>query len=549
MSYTQIVDDLRNKHGVEVDVNAIFNAATTIMTTYSGNREREAKMREYIKESYGNLAEEYQQRKMQAMLAGQSAFNLADIQEIFNSYLEIVSEATKQTSERLKEESDRALDAAKKELAEAKAKEIEVKKVFEEAKKLYEEAKAKNSPDVNKLKADALPKNEAALKAEEERKRKERKEESTFRYEPYKPVIENFGLSTKEVEDIITEQVDSYTYLDARKFQLKNFGVRNPMFREELSAAFGNNVLYSAASAEAKAKMHESFVTKQLMQERLNSKGFFWKLFHRAETRSMREYIAAAEEALTSAKFPKEAEELAKAMAEKGFGAESVDMEAIKDGIKEKFAANDVKIKELEERDRKRQEEKELEAQRKLEEERKAKELAAKEEEVRKQKQLEEERIKKEQLQKDYDEALQAMQTDEYADKFFEKGFKPEMDLAKINAQFKVANRIGREYLQGNAELDKATKHVFAGNFEKIRAVKTAFEKGTIGDLPQIFESIDAKYAKTTEDYKTVKFADIKATKEKAPLTSSLGDETSTKAVEPPKKDHKLEKDAATKNI
>ena len=548
MPYTQMVENFNRKYGVAVDSTNISNYAKRILTAYSDNRERDAKMKEYIKSQYPELAERYQIRRNQEMLSNKAAFDLTEAKAFFDGYVEIVNEITKDTASKVKEESERALEEARRELEEAKAKEIEVKKVFEEAKKLYDDAEAKKLPQAGKLRADAVKKSEDAKKAEDERKSKAGKEESMFRYVPYESTMETFGLSTKEVDDMLTEQVNSYTYLDARKFQLKTFGVTNPMFRNELGDAFGKNVLYSAASAEDKAKMHESFITKQLIEARLNSKGFFWKLFHPTETRTMREYIAEANKALADAKFPAEAEALATAMAEKGLGADSVEMEAIKANIKAQFAANDAKIKDLEELDKKQAAEREARKQAKLEEERKAKEAKEKEEEAKREKQLEEERIKKEAAK----EELDAMNDEKYADRFFDKNFVPSMDKEVALAQYKLINRIGREYLQGNNTLDKAAKRVFEANFSKLKATKNAFENGlSLDDLPKVFESIDMKYAESTKNYNNpVTFADVKATKvEKEAISIDLGEDKVSKQVEPPKKETKLEKNAASKNV
>ena len=185
MPYTQMVENFNRKYGVAVDSTNISNYAKRILTAYSDNRERDAKMKEYIKSQYPELAERYQIRRNQEMLSNKAAFDLTEAKAFFDGYVEIVNEITKDTASKVKEESERALEEARRELEEAKAKEIEVKKVFEEAKKLYDDAEAKKLPQAGKLRADAVKKSEDAKKAEDERKSKAGKEESMFRYVPY----------------------------------------------------------------------------------------------------------------------------------------------------------------------------------------------------------------------------------------------------------------------------------------------------------------------------------------------------------------------------
>ena len=144
------------------------------------------------------------------------------------------------------------------------------------------------------------------------------------------------------------------------------------------------------------------------------------------------------------------------------------------------------------------------------------------------------------------------MNDEKYADRFFDKNFVPSMDKEVALAQYKLINRIGREYLQGNNTLDKAAKRVFEANFSKLKATKNAFENGlSLDDLPKVFESIDMKYAESTKNYTNpVTFADVKATKvEKEAISIDLGEDKASKQVEPPKKETKLEKNAVSKNV
>jgi hypothetical protein len=91
--------------------------------------------------------------------------------------------------------------------------------------------------------------------------------------------------------------------------------------------------------------MQEVYITKQLMQEKLDShtgiSGWLWRITHRTETNAMKSYIGYARNALFSAGFDKAAEaEAIDAMSERGyFSAEYSG--SILDAVNEKFAKNE----------------------------------------------------------------------------------------------------------------------------------------------------------------------------------------------------------------
>jgi hypothetical protein len=100
--------------------------------------------------------------------------------------------------------------------------------------------------------------------------------------------------------------------------------------------------------------MQQVYATKQIMKETLDSKkgfwGWVWKTFtHRSETKAMRNYINAAEQALSAANFDQAAEnEAVVAMTQKGYLYGSYKRSGAESEIKEKFAENEKKYASME---------------------------------------------------------------------------------------------------------------------------------------------------------------------------------------------------------
>ena len=109
---------------------------------------------------------------------------------------------------------------------------------------------------------------------------------------PYEFSMDYFGIREADANAMLENQVNSYTYMEARRAQIKSAGATSPAFMRELENALNDTVSYHTANDEDKKRMQEVYATKQLMQERLDSKkgliGWLWKLVFRAETKAMR---------------------------------------------------------------------------------------------------------------------------------------------------------------------------------------------------------------------------------------------------------------------
>ena len=147
----------------------------------------------------------------------------------------------------------------------------------------------------------------------------------------YKPKA-MLGLSATDAKNLVSAQLSSYTRLDETMYSLKRFGwedahrALNNMITDNMTGkprkyATSDEENFTAADEEHKGAMYEAYMRKEELKKQLSRNGFFWRLFHRTEVREMRNYIEAAEAALTAVGFPEEA--IGEANAEFAFAAAS----------------------------------------------------------------------------------------------------------------------------------------------------------------------------------------------------------------------------------
>ena len=118
------------------------------------------------------------------------------------------------------------------------------------------------------------------------------------------------GLTTNEAKNLVSFQLSSYTRIDETMYSLKKFGWEDAhisLGHIRTNTLTGETRSFATTDDEHKAGMYDVYIRKEELKNQLNSKGFFWKLFHRADVRAMNDYINAAEEALTAVGFPESA--------------------------------------------------------------------------------------------------------------------------------------------------------------------------------------------------------------------------------------------------
>ena len=345
MAAQDLIYEFQTSNGVILDTDRIKATVTSLLLKTQDNKIREAKIGDFIKHEYSKIAEVFEFNKARGTLMKQSDVSTTSPLEFFEGYVNIISEIVKETSKSLAEEAKENRKKAEETVQAAKSKNGKAQSKYQNAREMDMNAATGRKVDrefVLKNYQDELENSEIALKNAEE------KLAALAPFEPYKSSMDYFGISEGEAKTLIENQVNSATYINARRVQIATVGATAPVFMEELKGAF-ENVSYQDASAVAKRGMQKVYATKQVMKETLDSKkgfwGWVWKTFtHRTETKAMRNYINEAERALRGANFDEAAEnEATEAMTKKGYFYGSYKASGAESAIKEKFAENEKK--------------------------------------------------------------------------------------------------------------------------------------------------------------------------------------------------------------
>lgn len=100
---------------------------------------------------------------------------------------------------------------------------------------------------------------------------------------------------------------------------------------------------YATMSEDLRENARQSYILKEYVKEKLESKNFFWKLFNRKDVRAMQNYIRAAETSLAELHFPKEAEDEARAeFAQSYYSADECDFTI--DTLERKFSSEENRV-------------------------------------------------------------------------------------------------------------------------------------------------------------------------------------------------------------
>lgn len=118
------------------------------------------------------------------------------------------------------------------------------------------------------------------------------------------------GLSPDESKNLLSGYLSSYTRMHEAKLLMDSStweeklahveGARYNSFKKTIRN-------YKTENQDNKDYMKEVYIRKEIVKKDIASKGFFWKLFHPGELRSMRNYVNVAEQALTAVEFPENA--------------------------------------------------------------------------------------------------------------------------------------------------------------------------------------------------------------------------------------------------
>lgn len=122
----------------------------------------------------------------------------------------------------------------------------------------------------------------------------------------YKPKF-LLGLTANETKNLASGFLSSYSRYDEAKFIIENTTLEDAMDQVE-SVRYSSTKQevrnYGRSDEDTKGQMKELYIHKKIISEKLDSKGFFWKLFHLKEARAMRTYINTVNNALRDIGFP-----------------------------------------------------------------------------------------------------------------------------------------------------------------------------------------------------------------------------------------------------
>ena len=354
-----LIQEYNSRHHVNIDANAMMGAVSSILVASKDAEKRDEMLKQYLMENYAAIAAQYQYDKMSRQIRGESTEGYtAAPQKLLGEYIGIFTVVVNTVSEQRLEDARQAA--------------IEAKEATERAFQAAENARIAYN---NSLEGDRSRSRD--LKAEYDRleqkyKAAQTNETNVFTFEKYTPTMRNFTLGSLDVQNMMNSQMAGFTYKDFRRHQIKTLGVRNPMFQNDLPS-LQRNVDIGNLKPEEQARIMQTWVTKQLMQEELDSRTWFSKnIWNRKEAKAMRDYIANANTVLENANHigdQKYFEGVLTAMLLKGYEKIDDTLEHNMNKFKAEFQVNDSALRELADKKERLAEEQRLREEREKEEE------------------------------------------------------------------------------------------------------------------------------------------------------------------------------------
>ena len=470
MTSQELIHEFQANNNVVLDTDRIKTSLTSLLSKIEDNKTRESKIRDLIKHEYSKIAEEFEFNKARGTLMQQADVSTTTSLEFFEGYINIISEMVKETSVALEAQAKEERKKAEEALQAAKADNDKAQNKYQNAQEMDMNKATGRNVDrefvLNEYKKEVDNTAIALSKAE-------KKLEAVVPFKTYESSMDYFGITTEEAKNLLENQVNSATYINARRVQAATVGVTAPVFMDELKAAFKDNVTYQDASSPEKSRMQQVFATKQVMKETLDSKkgfwGWVWKaITHRAEAKAMRNYINEAERKLNGANFDEAAEKDATAaMTQRGYLYGSYKRSGAESEIEEKFAENERKYALL------REEQAKIEAK------------------------------TAEEIEKIYKLPLK--------DQFFEIKFRPSLDNETFEKQRLAYNEVAKIITKGakSNTIPKDVIEVFKATTKKFNAVKKSKANVPTESCEEIEQALMDKG--NHDNYNAIKFSEIEA--------------------------------------
>jgi hypothetical protein len=301
-------------------------------------------------------------------------------------------------------------------------------------------------------------------------------------------------MTGKDIVGLMRDQLNSYSYREGRRFELfRAVGIKNPTFIRTVSALSldleGKGVVYSTAGEVDKAKIHEVYVTKDLVETRLNEKSGWWKFWHPGQTKAMEAYKREAETFLSEVGFPNPAPTEAQNFADQGYAFADPERKA---ELEKQFARViqevDSKLSESREARETKSAEKraKLEEQRRQETEKQAKLDAAAKEKALQEAEAQKQIAEKLALSKEEADRVRGM---ELKDQFFQIRFRPFLDPETFEKQNNALKELVDSDLIQGKHLPKDVKLVFNMNFQKMKNARTLLRNAR--NMPMTNDAIE----------------------------------------------------------
>ena len=287
----EIIEDYNNRYHTNIDAEGMMASISSLLIAHNNAETRDEMLKKYLMESYSEMAAQYQYDKMSKQIRGENiAGYTATPHGLLGEYLAVFNIVVNSVSEQ-------RLEDARQAKIEAKAATERANQALEDAIIAYNNSLLNDRARSRELKAEyeRLEQKYQAAKANEN---------NVFTFTKYTPTMNNLALGSNDVKSLMENQLESFTYSDYRDFrrhQIKTLGVRSSVFASELPNT-NQNLKFSDLNLQGKQKIMDTWVTKQLMQEELDSRSWFSKnIWNRREAKAMREYIARANVVLSEA--------------------------------------------------------------------------------------------------------------------------------------------------------------------------------------------------------------------------------------------------------
>ena len=321
-----LIREFTNKNKVEVNGNLIRNMIESLLTKTNNQKMREENIGKYIESTYPQLAEEFERKRAIAMLYSPDTASKTTSFEFFNEYINIISTISQETSNRLMAEMNAQKEQLKKDVENAQKKYEDEQKALDTAVSNYKARHNGSTDGIDEIGDYKKLKDNAEIAKIKLEKARQKQNEGVGLITPLDQPKAYFGMTSKTVKDMLDNQVKTCTYMELRREQIETLGIRSNNYVLEIeNAQIPESVTYKNANAEQRRKLQEIHATKQIMQEKLDSRttgAFAWfkRWWYRKDIAALNNFMNTANRTLTNAKFTEQdAAEAIDIMTNKGF--------------------------------------------------------------------------------------------------------------------------------------------------------------------------------------------------------------------------------------